>query len=39
MASELAAWEQARNRDGVRVDWRFSIEQARVKFRHVYPQI
>ena len=39
MASELAAWDGARNRDEVRVNWRFSIEQARVKLRHVYPQL
>lgn len=38
MASEVAAWDQARNRDGVRVNWRFSIEQARTKLHRVYPQ-
>lgn len=37
MASEVAAWDEARNRNGVRVNWRFSIEQARTKLRHVYP--
>ena len=38
MASEVAAWDQARNRDEVRVNWRFSIEQARTKLHRVYPQ-
>ena len=38
MASEVAAWDQARNRDAVRVNWRFSIEQARTKLHRVYPQ-
>lgn len=38
MASEVAAWDQARNRVGVRVNWRFSIEQARIKLHRVYPQ-
>lgn len=39
MASEVAAWDQARNDQGVRVNWRFSIEQARIKLQRVYPQI
>jgi len=39
MASELAAWDQTRNRDAVKVNWRFSIEQARVKLHRVYPQL
>lgn len=39
MTSELAAWDQARNRDAVKVNWRFSIEQARIKLRRVYPQV
>jgi hypothetical protein len=38
MASEVAAWDQARNRNGIRVNWRFSIEQARTKLHRVYPQ-
>jgi len=38
MASEVEAWDQARNRAGVRVNWRFSIEQARIKLHRVYPQ-
>lgn len=38
MASEVEAWDQARNRNGVRVNWRFSIEQARTKLHRVYPQ-
>jgi len=38
MASEVEAWNQARNRNGVRVNWRFSIEQARTKLHRVYPQ-
>lgn len=35
---EVAAWESARNRDGVRVNWRFTIDRAREKLRRVYPQ-
>jgi hypothetical protein len=39
MASEVAAWDQDRNDKGVRVNWRFSIEQARIKLQRVYPQL
>jgi hypothetical protein len=39
MRTEVAAWDQARNRDGVKINWRFSIEQARIKLRRVYPQL
>jgi DDE superfamily endonuclease len=38
VALEVEAWDQARNRNGVRVNWRFSIEQARTKLYRVYPQ-
>lgn len=37
MASEVATWNEARNRKEVRVNWRFSIEQARTKLHRVYP--
>jgi hypothetical protein len=36
---ECAAWEQTRNADGSRVVWRFRTADARVKLRHLYPQI
>jgi hypothetical protein len=39
LQSACAAWEQARNADGSRVVWRFTTEDARVKLRHLYPQI
>ena len=34
-----AAWEAARNAEGSRVIWRFTTEDARIKLRHLYPQI
>ena len=34
---EVRAWEQSRNEAGVRVNWRFSIDRARVKLHRVYP--
>lgn len=39
MTSEVAAWDQARNDQAVRVNWRFSIDQARIKLHRVYPQL
>jgi hypothetical protein len=34
---EVSAWAEERNRAGVRIDWRFGIEDARVKLAHCYP--
>jgi hypothetical protein len=39
LRSEVAAWVGARNRAGCRVEWRFTTADARVKLRHLYPQI
>lgn len=39
MRIEVAAWDQARNRNAVKINWRFSIEQARIKLHRVYPQL
>lgn len=39
MSSEVAAWDQPRNDQSVRVNWHFTIDQARIKLRRVYPQI
>jgi hypothetical protein len=37
--SECAAWERDRNLAGCPVSWRFTTADARVKLRHLYPQI
>ena len=39
LVRECAAWERARNADGGRVVWKFTTADARVKLRHLYPQI
>jgi len=39
LASACAAWERARNAEGGRVIWKFTTADARVKLRHLYPQI
>jgi DDE superfamily endonuclease len=37
--TECAAWERDRNAEGSRVIWRFTTVDARIKLRHLYPQI
>jgi hypothetical protein len=37
LRSEVQAWETSRNTEQVHVQWRFSIDQARIKLRNVYP--
>jgi hypothetical protein len=39
LASETAAWERDRNADGSTVRWRFTTADARIKLRHLYPQV
>lgn len=39
LTAELAAWERDRNADGSRVVWRFTTDDARIKLRHLYPQV
>ncbi len=34
---EVAAWEQARNQQAVKVNWRFTTEDARIKLKKLYP--
>ena len=39
MAKETWAWESRRNQDGVRADWRFTTQDARIKLKSLYPSI
>ena len=39
MISEVAAWEQKRNRADSTVDWQFTTVDARVKLKRLYPAI
>lgn len=39
LTSEVAAWEQERNRKVVKVDWQFRTADARIKLKHLYPKI
>lgn len=36
---EVKAWERDRNRRTVGVDWQFTTADARIKLKHLYPQI
>jgi DDE superfamily endonuclease len=37
--AELTAWQQQTNTDQRQVDWHFTTDDARVKLRHLYPNI
>lgn len=37
--AECAAWERNRNAEGSHVVWRFTTADARVKLKHLYPQV
>lgn len=39
LAAEVAAWQDARNAAGGRVDWRFTTADARIKLKRLYPSI
>jgi hypothetical protein len=36
---EVKVWATERNRSGTRVNWRFTVEDARIKLRKLYPSI
>jgi hypothetical protein len=38
LARQVGAWEQERNADGSKVQWRFTTNDARIRLRHLYPQ-
>lgn len=38
LASEVRAWQEERNRIGVRLEWSFRVADARRKLGHLYPQ-
>src|SRR5215212_4564121 len=39
LARELRAWERRRNRHKATVDWRFTMDDARIKLKRLYPSI
>ena len=38
LAREITAWQRARNGHAVRVNWRFTTADARIKLKRLYPQ-
>ncbi len=39
LAKEVGAWEAERNAAESSIDWRFTSEEARIKLKHLYPEI
>jgi hypothetical protein len=39
LEQRVSAWEQCRNRAGVKADWQFTTAEARVKLRKLYPTV
>ncbi|MEM3470309.1 MAG: transposase, partial [Thermoproteota archaeon] len=39
LSREAQAWVDERNRKAVRVEWRFTTADARIKLKHLYPKI
>jgi hypothetical protein len=39
LRTEVEAWQAERNRQGARVEWRFTTPDARIKLRKLYPSI
>ena len=38
LKTELAHWQEERNRENAKVKWQFTTEDARIKLHHLYPQ-
>jgi len=36
---QVAAWENRRNGNGTRIDWRFTTAEARIKLKRLYPSV
>jgi hypothetical protein len=39
LRQEIIAWEQERNHQKVKIDWRFVASDARAKFQRLYPTL
>ena len=39
LEQRVVAWEQRRNRAGVKADWQFTTDKARIKLRKLYPTV
>jgi hypothetical protein len=39
LRTESAAWEAQRNESGIKVNWRFTTADARIRLKRLYPSI
>lgn len=39
LQEQVAAWQQRRNASGVKIDWRFTTDDARIKLKKLYPTL
>ena len=39
LEAEAHAWQQRRDEKGVRIDWRFTTDDARIKLKRLYPSL
>ena len=39
LAGEVGAWEAYRNAAESSIEWRFTTQEARIKLKHLYPEI
>ena len=39
LAGEVSAWEEERNAAESSIDWGFTSAEARIKLKHLYPEI
>ena len=39
LEAEAAAWQQRRDAAGVKIDWRFRTDDARIKLKRLYPPL
>ena len=37
--AQVKAWQDERNERAVEIDWQFTTADARIRLRHLYPQI
>ena len=39
LQQQVEAWQERRNKDAIKIDWRFTTEDARIKLKRLYPSI
>ena len=39
LEAEVAAWQERRDEKGVKIEWRFRTEDARIKLKRLYPSL